>query len=221
MKALLAVLLTLTLLVSLTACGEKAANADTSTAGSDTRNSLSATSSTTTTTLSSSAETTTTNKALTPEEAREIALSDANVSFDDAYDVWVDFDRDDGVPYYEVDFKANGTKYDYEIHAEDGRILQVERDPLPNTTTDTTTHITSGTIYNQSDPILTYEEATAIALTHAEVKKADAYDLSVEFDREHGTATYEIDFEAGGQEYEYIVHAENGEILYSDKHPAD
>ncbi len=219
MKALLTVLLTLTLLVLLTACGEKASNADVPT--TTTALATSSSSVSTTTPLTSSSATTTTGNLLTPVEAREIAFADADVSFDDAYDVWVEFDRDDGVPYYEVDFKANGTEYDYAIHAEDGRVLKAEREPLRNTATDTTTHITSGTVYNRSDPTLTYEEAVAIAFAHAGVEEADVHDLSVEFDREHGTPTYDIDFAAGGQEYEYTVHADSGEILYSEKHPAD
>lgn len=219
MKALLTVLLTLTFLLSLTACGEKAPNADTPSATTATAETSSL--STTTTTLPSSAATPTTGNTLTPVEAREIALRDADVSFDDAYDLWVEFDRDDGVPYYEVDFKANGTEYDYEIHAEDGRVLKAERESLRSTTTDTTTHITSGTVYNRSDPTLTYEEAVAIAFAHAGVKEADAYDLSVEYEYERNTPIYEIDFDAGGQEYEYTVHADSGDILYSEKHPAD
>ncbi len=128
MNALLTVLLTLTLLVSLTACGdEKAFNTDTPSTTTATAETSSL--STTTTALSSSSATTTTGKTLTPIKAREIALRDADVSFDDAYDLWVEFDRERNTPTYDIDFDAGGQEYEYIVHADSGEILYAEKLP--------------------------------------------------------------------------------------------
>ena len=39
-----------------------------------------------------------------------------------------EFDFDEGRPEYEVDFHHDGWEYDYEIHAETGKILSRDKD---------------------------------------------------------------------------------------------
>ena len=65
---------------------------------------------------------------LSKEEARNIALSHAGLSADDVTRLRVEFDFDDGVPEYEVDFYHAGFEYDYEIHAETGKIRNWDKD---------------------------------------------------------------------------------------------
>lgn len=67
---------------------------------------------------------------LTREEAQAIALSHAGLTASDVKGLRVEYDVDDGVPEYEVEFHADGFEYDYEIHAQTGAILksQKERD---------------------------------------------------------------------------------------------
>ena len=65
---------------------------------------------------------------LTAKEAEDIALNHAglkrkNVRFDRT-----EPDMDDGVPVYEIEFRADGWEYSYEIHAETGKILSSEKD---------------------------------------------------------------------------------------------
>jgi uncharacterized membrane protein YkoI len=59
---------------------------------------------------------------LTKEEARDIALKHAGLTKDQVSRLKVEFDYDDGVPEYDVEFVCNGWEYDYEIHAESGKI---------------------------------------------------------------------------------------------------
>ena len=64
------------------------------------------------------------------EEAKAIALEQAGVSAEEATFSYVELDRDDGQPVYELEFRAGDTEYEYEIHAETGRVLKAEHDIL-------------------------------------------------------------------------------------------
>ena len=57
-------------------------------------------------------------------EAKSIALGHAAISEDTAYDLDVELDEEDGALIYEVEFKADGMEYDYEIDAVSGNILR-------------------------------------------------------------------------------------------------
>ena len=65
---------------------------------------------------------------LTKEQARDIALKHAGLSVNDVTRLRVEFDYDGGRPEYEVDFRHDGYEYDYEIHAETGRIITWDKD---------------------------------------------------------------------------------------------
>lgn len=65
---------------------------------------------------------------MTLKEVKNIAfkhagIDGANAVFDDQ-----DFDVDDGVPHFELEFKLNGVEYEYDIHAVTGEVLKFERD---------------------------------------------------------------------------------------------
>ena len=62
-------------------------------------------------------------------------------------------------------------------------------------------------------PYITLEKAKEIALAHAGVNAADAVFDDREFDHDDGTAVFELEFTAGGVEYEYNVDAVHGTIL--------
>ncbi|MDY2985002.1 MAG: PepSY domain-containing protein [Synergistes jonesii] len=55
-------------------------------------------------------------------------------------------------------------------------------------------------------------KAKEIALKHAGVEPHTARFTKTEFDREHGRAEYELEFFAGGVEYDYEIDAESGEV---------
>ena len=61
---------------------------------------------------------------LSREEARDIALNHAGFKKSQVKALEVEYDFDDGVPEYSVEFYADGWEYDYEIHAETGKILE-------------------------------------------------------------------------------------------------
>lgn len=65
---------------------------------------------------------------ITKEEAIAIALPDAGLSENQVTRLKAEFDYDDGRPTYDVEFRHDGWEYDYEIHAESGKILSRDKD---------------------------------------------------------------------------------------------
>ena len=71
---------------------------------------------------------TTAAQTLTREEAESIALESAELTAEEITGLHSEYDIDDGVPEWEIDFYSGGWEYDYTIHAENGTILHSERD---------------------------------------------------------------------------------------------
>lgn len=65
----------------------------------------------------------------------------------------------------------------------------------------------------QPSPYISLDKAKEIALAQADVSAADAVFEDKEFDFDDGITIYELEFTAGGNEYEYDVHAVTGKIL--------
>lgn len=148
------------------------------------------------------------NTPVTPEQALDIALQDADMNTQDVRHLEIEPDRDRGETHYDVDFEKDGKEYDYEIHAETGEILNKET-PTPVVTPEPVPETTPGP--------MTRQEAIAIALAHAGLTSDQVRDLDAELDKERGVVYYEVDFESGAYEYEYEIHAETGAILKSEK----
>ena len=150
---------------------------------------------------------------LTREEAIDIALKDAGLTREQVQDLDAELDRDDGTVHYDVDFEVKDQDYDYEIDANTGNILKKEtpkaKDAKPASTNSNTNQNTSKQ--------LTKDKALSIALKHAGLTREQVRDLDVELDRDDGTLHYDVDFEAGGYDYEYEIHATSGKILRSNK----
>jgi len=67
-------------------------------------------------------------KALTPEEAKTIALNCAGLTADQVTFTKCQKDRDDGRLVYEIEFYANGIEYDFDVDLYTGRITDFDRD---------------------------------------------------------------------------------------------
>ena len=59
-------------------------------------------------------------------KAKSIALNHAGVSENEAYDMDIELDDEDGILVYEVEFKSGNMEYSYEINAATGAILKHE-----------------------------------------------------------------------------------------------
>lgn len=65
---------------------------------------------------------------ITLDEAKKIAFKDAGVDETKVTELETDIDREGSRRYYEIDFKADGYEYEYEIDIESGKILKKDRE---------------------------------------------------------------------------------------------
>ena len=139
----------------------------------------------------------------------------------------VDFDYEDGRMVYELEFYANGAEYEYDIDASTGAVVKSSQEGgRPQTGSSVGSVGTWGSAPSgsgggtaqtgaggSSSPDIGSEAALAAALSHAGVSQDQVYGLEVQRDRDDGRLEYEIDFKAGGWEYEYTISAADGAIL--------
>ena len=65
---------------------------------------------------------------ITAQQAQSIALADAQLKPEEVTLRPTKLDRDDGVWVFDVEFRHGGFEYEYEIHAQTGKILSFEKD---------------------------------------------------------------------------------------------
>ncbi|MBR3270917.1 MAG: PepSY domain-containing protein, partial [Clostridia bacterium] len=138
------------------------------------------------------------------DDAKAIALKDAGIADAGATFTKAEIDADDGRTIYDLEFVAGGVEYDYEIDAQTGTVLSKEKElrtaPVP-----TPSPIPAQTV--------SMDDAKAIALKDAGVKASDATFTKAETDTDDGRSTYELEFIAGGVEYDYEIDPTTGAIL--------
>ena len=150
---------------------------------------------------------------ITLEKAKEIALAHAGVKTADAR--WEDreFDFENGQPLFELEFSAGGIEYEYDIDAENGKILRSKSERDGDRVSPSN---------SSSNGYIGLEKARQIALKKAGVSANDVRWEDREFDLDDGTPVYELEFRAGKVEYSCDVHAVTGAVLdYDVEHDDD
>jgi uncharacterized membrane protein YkoI len=177
-----------------------------------------------------------TQSAITQELAKELALAHAGVASGDVTHWEVELDTEHGVQIYEIEFRAGGYEYEYQLNAATGEILKAEKEADDHTADHTAQVQTSSgaasAAQSQGSPVsspsgsaqaqspsaaITQEQARELALAHAGVASGDATHWELKLDTEHGVQVYKVEFQAGGYEYEYKLNAATGEILKAEK----
>lgn len=132
-------------------------------------------------------------------------------------------DMDDGRSEYDIEIVYDGYEYDIEIAAEDGSLLGIskekaEADDMAKTKqgkaeSDAKAVPAESEAQNGSDIGLT--EAKSIALNQTEgASEADIVKAHKDYD--DGVLEYEIEIHYNGNEYEYEINGETGEIISRD-----
>ncbi len=138
MKTILTLVLTLALVVVVSACTDNKGGTtepapETTTSGTTLAATNSSDVATTTTTRPTTTTTTrpteSTSSTITADRALALALTHAGVAKADARDVETELDRERGTLVWEVSFEAGGYEYDYDINAATGEVLLVEKEP--------------------------------------------------------------------------------------------
>lgn len=156
--------------------------------------------------------------------AKSVAYKHAGVKESDVYDFSCELDREHRIIVYEIDFKANGYEYDYDINALTGEVVKYSKEADDDYTTLTKTGAASNPKQKQETSVpagktpnndIGTSAAKTVALNHSGVSQISDYEC--ELDYENGKAVYEISFKANGYEYDYEIDASSGAVLKCDK----
>lgn len=147
---------------------------------------------------------------ISADKAKSIALTDAGVSESSALGLQVKQDWDDGTALYEVEFRYNGAKYEYDIRSSDGAILKSERDN-DNDYSYAAVPASSGSLIGEA-------AAQSAALAHAGVKELDTSYLSCRLEYDDGRVeSYEVEFQVGTTQYEYEIGPYDGSVWKAER----
>lgn len=156
------------------------------------------------------------------DEALSIALVHAGIAKDDAKNIDVNLDCENGIMVYEVEFDYDGYEYEYDIDAVSGRILEYEREPdnEPVNPTAAPAEPTAAPAEPTAAPALIGKSAALEkAIAHAGVSADKVYGTEVELDRDEGE--YEVEFKCDGYEYEYEIDAYTGSVKHYEREKID
>ena len=136
--------------------------------------------------------------------AKEIALAQAGLEADQVTFLKSRQDWEDGRLVYDIEFyDGSAVVYEYEIAADDGTVLSMDRD-----TERDQSHHADG----MPNTMLSQDQAMEIAL--AQVPGADRQHITKwELDRDDGRQIYEIEIYFDRTEYEFEIDAYSGGIL--------
>ncbi len=152
------------------------------------------------------------------DRALAIALEEAGVTQADAtrIEVEIDVSKKTQTIFYEVEFRVGTVKYEYELIATTGEIVEKEMEHDDDDDRPVNDKIDGD--MTTGDRYISIEEATAIAYAHAGV--TSGRDLDRELKTENGRTVYEVEFEIDRRDYDYVIDAESGAILRA-RVPAD
>lgn len=156
----------------------------------------------TTTPTQTAPNTNTSTGAVDEAKAQEIALAHAGVKAADATITKSKLDYDDGRQIYEIEWYANGAKYDYEIAVATGEIV--------NSGYEAKTVVSTGSSATVSEATA---KQTALARVSGATEK-DVYEWKLDYD--DGRPEYEGKIIYGGTEYEFTIDATSGTVTEWD-----
>ncbi|MCI9446427.1 MAG: hypothetical protein HFH36_03355 [Lachnospiraceae bacterium] len=134
------------------------------------------------------------------EAAKDAAVSDAGLSFEDVRFTKAKLDCEDGIMVYEIKFCTSDYKYEYEIDALTGAVHDKEVKRC---------HAGSGDDIEHTGRYIGMEQAEKIALEEAGGGRI----IKSKLDVDDGVAVYEVEVAEGNYEYEIKIHAETGTVL--------
>ena len=145
---------------------------------------------------------------ITLEKAKGLVLKKAGLDEADVVFTKAKLDYDDGRLVYEIDFKTDDTRYDAEVDATNGEIIQWEIEAKKNAANKEQT---------ANAALITLEEAKKVALDKAGLKEKDVVFEEARLDKDDGRQVYDIEFRQGRIEYSFEIDAADGTIIEWEK----
>lgn len=149
-----------------------------------------------------------TQKAIGKKRAIAIALKDAGFKKAQVKKLRVELGRERGHKVYEVEFRAGKHAYEYDIDRYTGKIIDKDVERIRGKK--------AKAKKTETKKAIGKSRAAAVALKDAGFKKSQVKGLEVEVDREDGRKVYNVEFRAGGYEYEYDIDYYTGKIVDKD-----
>ena len=147
-------------------------------------------------------------KYISKNQVKNIVTNFVGVSPENVRFLEVELDREDWI--YDVEFIANGVKYDYEVDAINWTVLIENDDIQPQKNPEPTPNI----LPEENTNYLSRNEVeTTVAIYMGEAIENIRF-LEIEFDREE--LDYDVDFIVNGIKYECEVDAINWNIRFYD-----
>ena len=155
---------------------------------------------------------------ITLEKAKEIALTYFNLYEKDVRFTERDYDLEDGLAVYELEFFVDAVEYDVEIDAKSGKVVSAhtESEKVYSKNTSETSSSLGVEPTPEAASEISSEDAKQIALNHFSLKSEDVTFTKVEKDKEDGRVVYEIEMRSGNREYDVEINAKTGAVLSSD-----
>ena len=139
------------------------------------------------------------------EAARAAALTGAGLSTEAVTFLGTELASRDGVEYYLVSFTSGDSRYESQVDALSGVVIQSESMPLTQSAS------------APAEASITAEDAKAKALAHAGLAETDVTFIKAELDRDDGRLVYDVEFYTSDyKEYDYEIDAATGAILSYD-----
>ena len=132
------------------------------------------------------------------DEALSIALGEADLSEGDISRERIEYDRDDGMEIYEVEFRSGSYEYSYDIDASSGRVIAGEYE------------IRGRIASNRNAELISTSEAEMIVRSLID---SNADYVRVRSDYDDGIYIYEADMYAQGIDYEVELNAATGDVI--------
>lgn len=144
---------------------------------------------------------------ITLNQAKQIAFKHAkvngkNAKFDDA-----EYDRKDNE--YELEFIVNGTEYEYDINASNGKVKKAKKEAVKKAAKKKTS------AKKQTVKYISLSKAKNIAFKHAKVNGKNAKFSEQELDK--GDRKFELEFTLNNVKYDYEIQAVTGKVLKAKK----
>lgn len=145
------------------------------------------------------------NSKITIDDAKKIALNAAGVN--DATFIKAEKDYEHGKSIYEIEFRNGTKKWEYDIDASTGSIINYDIDD---------NSIIAGNIPSANNTSITAEQAEEIVLKDAGTNRNTVKYLKSKKDLDDGRAIFDIEFIFNNREYEYEIDASTGTIISKD-----
>lgn len=168
--------------------------------------------------------TSSTKEYISRDNALSIALQDAGAAADAVLQSKVEFDSEDGILVYEIEFFTAAGEYEYDIDARTGQLLKIEKPntvaanplpPLPQVSAAPDGNVPSAT--PDTAGYIGEAAAKTCALADAGYQETDTVYINAYIDYDDGFAKhYDVEFVVGNTEYEYEIDLYQPLVLTKD-----